>query len=94
MVEASNFPALIQELHSELRGVERWKSRAQEVVKRRLKSPHEFLDWAKRDRHFSFTLAEVMREVYTRPSELAGRLLVAILEQLREEQQTAEALAE
>jgi hypothetical protein len=95
MVGVNNFPALIQELQSELDrdganvSGDRWQTRAHEVVKGKLKSPYEFLDWAKRDRHWSFTLAEVMREVCSKPSELAVRLLVAILEQLREEQQTA-----
>jgi hypothetical protein len=59
------------------------------VVRRKVFSPSEFLEWAKRDRHWSFTLAEVMGKFCAKPSELAARLLVAILEELREEQQTA-----
>jgi hypothetical protein len=103
MVGANNFPALIQELHSELDrdgapDVGGWQMRAHErayeIMRGQLRSPHEFLDWAKRDRHWSFTLAEVMREACAKPSELAARLLVAILEELREEQQTAQPLAE
>jgi hypothetical protein len=116
MVGAIDFPALIQELHSELNQAQiqprqdrqdrvdttldapaqlepatddRWHTRAHEMVRRKLQSPFEFLEWAKRDRHWSFTLAEVMGKVCTKPSELAARLLVAILEELREEQQTA-----
>lgn len=90
MIGANNFPALIQELHGELsQDGERWQTRAHEIVRGRLRSPHEFLDWAKRDRHWSFTLAEVMGEVCSKPSELAVRLLIAILEELREEQQTS-----
>lgn len=111
MVGAIDFPALIQELHSELNQAQiqaeakteanlaapaqldapsddRWHTRAHEMVRRKLQSPFEFLEWAKRDRHWSFTLAEVMGEVCTKPSELAARLLIAILEELREEQQT------
>ena len=112
---ATDFPALIQELHSELNQApiqakiaatlqippdgpadvapdalpdDRWRTRAHEMVRSKLQSPFEFLDWAKRDRHWSFTLAEVMGKVCGKPSELAARLLVAILEELREEQQT------
>ncbi|HET6147724.1 MAG TPA: hypothetical protein VFH68_09335 [Polyangia bacterium] len=94
MVGAIDFPALIQELHSELNQStvaavpDRWHTRAHEMVRRKLHSPFEFLEWAKRDRHWSFTLAEVMGKMCAKPSELAARLLVAILEELREEQQT------
>lgn len=102
-----NFPALIQELHGQLNQPrelnqqaepsphgEHWHSRAHEIVAGRLESPHDFLDWAKQDHHWSYTLAEVMREVWTKPSELANRLLVAILAEMREEQQTAQALSD
>ena len=107
MVGAIDFPALIQELHSELNQssvtavpanlpanlpanpADRWHTRAHEIVRRKLHSPFEFLEWAKRDRHWSFTLAEVMGKMCAKPSELAARLLVAILEELREEQQSA-----
>lgn len=89
MVGANDFPTLIQELHSELnQDGERWE-RAHEIVRGKLQSPYEFLEWAKRDRHWSFTLAEVMGEVCAKPSDLAHRLLMAILEELREEQQLA-----
>ena len=95
MIGANNYQALIQELQSELKqDGGRWETRAHEIVRGRLKSPHEFLDWAKRDRHWSFTLAEVMGEVCSKPSELAARLLLAILEELREEQQTSMVAAE
>jgi hypothetical protein len=68
--------------------------RAHEIVRGRLESPLELLDWAKQDRHWSFTLAEVMREVCAKPSELAARLLIAIIEELREERQTVQSLSE
>src|SRR5882672_5225899 len=94
MLGAQNFPALIRELHGELRlqraaEVALWRARAHETAMRRILSPHAFLDWAKRDRHWSFTLAEVMREV-ARPAELAARLLVAMLEELEEEREMRE----
>jgi hypothetical protein len=101
MLGAIDFPALIQELHSELNQApanakesDRWQSHAHEVVRSKLHSPFEFLEWAKRDRHWSFTLAEVMGKVCSKPSEIAVRLFVAILEELREEQQTLQPAAE
>jgi len=103
MLGAQNFQALIRELLGELvhrrsaAGASnaawdaRWRARAYDMALRRISAPHELLDWAKRDRHWSFTLAEVMRESYARPSELAARLVVAMLEQLSEERETAQA---
>ena len=98
MPGAQNFPALIRELHAELRqhgaaarGSERarWRARAFELALLRLSSPRELLDWAKRDRRWSFTLAEVMREAHTGPAELAARLLVAMLERIEDERETS-----
>jgi hypothetical protein len=94
MVGANDFPALIQELHTELnQDGDRWQARAHEraheMLGGKLHSPYELLEWARRDRHWSFTLAEVMGEVCSKPSDLAARLLVAILEELRDAQQPA-----
>src|SRR4029078_13068417 len=98
MVGPIAFPALIQELHSELNQSsvtavpanlpanlpanvpanqpanphDRWHTRAHEIVGRKLHSPFEFLEWAKRDRHWSFTLAEIMGKMCAKPSELAA----------------------
>jgi hypothetical protein len=100
MPGAQNFPALIHQLHEELRqsgtnrrGVERsrWRGLAHELTARWIKVPRDFLDWAKRDRHWSFTLAEVMRESHSGPSELASRLLAEMLEELEDERETHEA---
>jgi hypothetical protein len=64
---------------------------AHELTARWIKVPREFLDWAKRDRHWSFTLAEVMRDSHSGSSELASRLLLAMLEELEDEREvTAE----
>jgi hypothetical protein len=81
-------------MHAQAETDEGWQSHAHEVVRNKLHSPFEFLEWAKRDRHWSFTLAEVMGKVCAKPSELAVRLFVAILEELREEQQTLQPAAE
>jgi len=99
MPGAQNFAALIRELHTELRqngprdrGIERgrWRGLAHELTAHRIKAPQEFLDWAKRDRHWSFTLAEVMRESHSGPWELASRLLTAMLDELEDERETRE----
>ena len=95
MFGAQDYPSIIRQLNSELNAHgDRWQTQAYEFAKGRLPSPRSFIDWAKQDRHWSFTLAEVMGDVCAKPSELAARLLVAIIEELREEQQTAQALAE
>jgi hypothetical protein len=91
MLGAKNFPALIRRFHAELkqRG-ERWQTGAHELAMRRLESPQEFLDWAKRDRHWSFMLAEEMRESSATPSDLAARLLVAMVHELEDEREMRE----
>jgi hypothetical protein len=99
MSVAHDYSSMIRELHGELHSDlhdqgERWRLRAYEIAKGRWQSPRAFIEWASRDRHWSFTLAEVMAEACAKPSELAARLLIAILEELREEQQTAMALSE
>jgi hypothetical protein len=97
MYGAQSFLALIRELQGELDQVsaasprrvasESWRMRVLDLAQRRIVAPHEFIDWAKRDRHWSFTLAEVMRESSSNPSELAARLFVAIVEELEDERE-------
>jgi len=55
-----------------------------EIARRRIEAPHEILEWAKGDRRWSFTLAEVMNND-VRPHELATGLVVAIADELEEE---------
>jgi hypothetical protein len=102
MIGAQDFSALVRELLGELKQQRaadpsgkplsdaRWRARAHERALRRIKVPHEFLDWAMRDRHWSFTLAEVLRDSVAKPAELAARLLMAMLEQLEDELEMAE----
>src|SRR5436305_948452 len=59
----------------QLAGDDGWRLRLLDMARRHILSPHEFIDWAKRDRHWSFTLAEVMRESAANPAEMAARLL-------------------
>ena len=93
MLGAQNFPALIRELLAELRQHRTrareasWQAHAHELALRRLELPQEFLDWAKRDRHWSFTLAAVLADAPPQPSEIAARLLVTMLDQLEDERE-------
>src|SRR4029077_6943341 len=56
---SSTLPSLISELRSEMRRSPR-RSHLHELARRRIEAPHEIIDWAKRDRRWSFTLAEMM----------------------------------
>jgi hypothetical protein len=91
-----DFLDLIQQLNAELadgpRTGEPWESRATVLVRARLHEPELFLEWAKRNHHWSFTMAEVMASNDGgghRPRELAYRLLVAILGRLVDEETVA-----
>jgi hypothetical protein len=79
---------LIRDLQLEARRLrERPEAQFHELARRRIDAPQEILDWAKRDRRWSFTLAEVMNDPVARPHELAARLLLAIVDELEEERQ-------
>jgi hypothetical protein len=100
---SENLARLIRELQDE---IERYRPRSglgsrsradlHELARRRIEAPHEILDWAKRDRRWSFTLAEVMAEPGGRPHDLAARLVLAIVEELEQEREVlaSDALAE
>jgi hypothetical protein len=77
---------LIRDLQAEVRRSPR-RSHLHELARQRIKSPHEIIDWAKRDRRWSFTLAEIMNEPVAMPRELAARLLVAIVDELEQERE-------
>ena len=83
---ASTLPSLIRELQDEMRRSPR-RSHLHEVARRRIEAPHEVIDWAKRDRRWSFTLAEIMNEPIGMPRELAARLVVAIVDELEQERE-------
>jgi hypothetical protein len=88
---SQSLPPLIRDLQREI-GRARQRPRAQlyELVRRRVDAPHEILDWAKRDRRWSFTLAEVMTEP-GRPRDLAARLVLAIIDDLEQEREVFDA---
>ena len=79
---------LIRELQVEVgRARQRPRAYVQEIARRRIDAPDEILEWARRDRRWSFTLAEVMAEPSGRPRELAVRLVLAILDELEQERE-------
>ena len=83
---SSTLPRLISELRAEMRRSPR-RSQLHEMARRRIDAPHEIIDWAKRDRRWSFTLAEIMNEPIAMQRELAARLLVAIVDELEQERE-------
>lgn len=87
--ETQQLPGLIRDLQAERRIPGRPDSRGRtqlhELARRRIEAPLEILDWAMRDRRWSFTLAEIMAGAVGRPRDLAARLVVAIVDELEEE---------
>jgi hypothetical protein len=83
---SSTLPSLIDELRLEMRRSPR-RSHLHELARHRIDAPDEIIDWAKRDRRWSFTLAEIMNEPIGMPRELAARLLVAIVDELEQERE-------
>jgi hypothetical protein len=89
---AESVPRLIRDLQAELRSARRHPAQLHELAQReldeRLDAAHEILEWAKRDRRWSFTLAEIMTHPVSRARELASRLVLAIVEELEQERET------
>lgn len=84
-----DLPGVIRELQAELsRTRPQAHADLHEAARRRIEAPHEILDWAKRDRRWSFTLAEVLRDPTERPRDLAARLVLAIADELEQERET------
>ena len=83
---SSTLPSLIDELRAEMRRSPR-RSHLHELARHRIEEPHAIIDWAKRDRRWSYTLAEIMNEPIGMPRELAARLLVAIVDELEQERE-------
>ena len=79
---------LIRDLQLEARRLrERPGAHFHELARGRIDAPQEILDWAKRDRRWSFTLAEIMTGTLSRPRDLATGLVVAIADELEEERE-------
>jgi hypothetical protein len=75
---------LIQDLRHEMRTV-RHRAELYELARTRIEAPQEIVDWAKGDRRWSFTLAEVMTSEVSLPQDLATGLVIAIADELEEE---------
>jgi hypothetical protein len=82
-----SLPGLIRDLQAELRArpPARPLTQRHEIARQRIAAPHEILDWAIRDERWSYTLAEVMAGAVGRPIDLAARLVIAILDELQDE---------
>ncbi len=89
---AQDMPRLIRDLQVEMRRSRRRPAQLRELAQRelaeRMDAAHEILEWAKRDRRWSFTLAEIMTRPVGRARELASRLVLAIVEELEQERET------
>jgi len=83
---AQTLSRLIRDLQAEIRRSPR-RAHLHELARQRIEAPHEIIDWAKRDRRWSFMLAEIMNEPVAMPRELAARLLVAIVDELEQERE-------
>jgi hypothetical protein len=63
------------------------RSHLHDLARSRIEAPDDIIDWAKRDRRWSFTLAEIMNEPIGMRRELAARLVVAIVDELEQERE-------
>lgn len=88
---AGGIPELIREIQREADQIRTARRGTRisiyDVARRRLERPNEIIDWAKRDRRWSFTLAEMIKEPGRKPDDLAARLVVAIVRALDEERE-------
>jgi hypothetical protein len=84
---SNSLPGLIREIAVENRDAQMPRVRLQDLARKRIDAPHEILEWATRDRRWSFTLAELMTEPVTKPRELAAMLVAAIVDELQQERE-------
>ena len=88
---SKTFPRLIRDIAVENRDANLPRVHLQDLARRRIDAPHEILEWATRDRRWSFTLAELMTEPVNKPRELAAMLVAAIVEELEQERELFDA---
>jgi hypothetical protein len=80
---------MIEELQDELSRIRtHTPTDLHEVARRRIEAPQAVFEWAKRNRRWSFTLAELLRDPTERPRDLAARLVLAIADELEQERET------
>jgi len=80
-------PGLIRDIAVENRDAHHPRGHLQDLARRRIDAPNEILEWATRDRRWSFTLAELLTEPITQPRELAAMLVAAIVDELEQERE-------
>jgi hypothetical protein len=95
-VPKQNLTSLIGELQEEIRTSRRSPEKVpgrtlRDIARQHIDAPDEIIEWAKRDRRWSFTLAEMLAEPARHPGDLAARLLLAIIDELEEERELADA---
>ena len=88
---SKSLPGLIRDIAVESRHAPLTPMHLQELARRSFEAPHEILEWATRDRRWSFTLAQLMTEPVSRPRELAARLVAAIIDELEQEREVRKA---
>jgi hypothetical protein len=84
---SNTFPVLIRDIAVEHRQAHLPRVHLQDLARQRIDAPHEILEWATRDRRWSFTLAELMTEPVSEPRELAAMLVAAIVDELEQERE-------
>jgi hypothetical protein len=84
---SNSLPHLIRDIAVESRHSQMPRVELQELARRRIDAPNEILEWAMRDRRWSFTLAELLSDPISRPRDLAARLVVAIIDELEQERE-------
>jgi hypothetical protein len=78
---------LIRDIAVETRDAHLPRVHLQDLARRRIEAPNEILEWATRDRRWSFTLAELLTGPVTQPRELAAMLVAAIVDELEQERE-------
>ena len=85
-IQRKKLASLIQELRA-ARRLAHGSADLYELARTRIEAPQEILEWAKADRRWSFTLAEVMTSDIHHSHELAIVLVVAIADELEDERE-------
>jgi hypothetical protein len=80
-------PGLIRDIAIESRHGQLPRLHVLDLARRRIDAPHEILEWAMRDRRWSFTLAELLTTPVSKPRDLAAMLVTAIIEELEQERE-------
>ena len=80
-------PGLIRDIAIESRHAQLTRLHVLDLARRRIEAPHEILEWAMRDRRWSFMLAELLTTPVSKPRDLAAMLVAAIVDELEQERE-------